>query len=478
LSRSADDAVVGAYAAYTKGRRNEQSALAQEALKLDPASHPAAVLHFLAHWQGGNANYAAKFIHDFSRAHGVTANSLYCLILGSMQAGASVAEIQSNTAAWLNHLPPDDIRAVLHRRGGRELQVLATASLQQRSASVGPSIVDRYGPVSAVKSCAMKDMAVRWQQPSFHVVKDIRVMPDAWFLYDDTAVYMNETLSWPQKLKEPRLFMAPMSAMILAVTERQALLNLPTRTVTIDQPCILVGSDMNFYRFLTDNVGRLKSLEGNWDFRSMPLLVDENLSEIHRDCFRRLGIDDAQLIRCSPHDSVLCRELIVPTLLTSIEVTHPAAIGWLRDSLGSPQRDPTLPRRILVSRSKPHRRKFLNEAEVFSHLKPLGFEIVTPDALPFIDQVRAYQNADIVIGPFGTCLTGLVFAPSSCATLELIDEQSIPVHRYIENIAIHLGQRFECFLTRKHKSQWSATTAEHEFEVDPQAMIAAVSRYI
>ena len=63
-------------------------------------------------------------------------------------------------------------------------------------------------------------------------------------------------------------------------------------------------------------------------------------------------------------------------------------------------------------------------------------------------------------------------APKACAIYEIIDKDSIPVHRYVENLALQIGQSFHCVICDDPKrKKTEASSAIYEFEVDPAALI-------
>jgi capsular polysaccharide biosynthesis protein len=78
------------------------------------------------------------------------------------------------------------------------------------------------------------------------------------------------------------------------------------------------------------------------------------------------------------------------------------------------------PKRIFISRQG--RRSFRvlsNEAALWEIAAGHGFEIVKPEELAFIDQVRLFANASHVIGEFTSALHNVVFSPSSTNVMGL-----------------------------------------------------------
>ena len=68
---------------------------------------------------------------------------------------------------------------------------------------------------------------------------------------------------------------------------------------------------------------------------------------------------------------------------------------------------------------KRRHRRVKNEAELVAALEPLGFEAVDPGVLAPAEQVRAFAEAEYIVGPHGARLTNLAFAAPGAAVIEL-----------------------------------------------------------
>lgn len=461
-------------------KRHWDSAIksARSALEIEPSSQTAAAMCFSAHWGAQQYDLGAEFILEFINKYGASQTTLQCAVAAMVSIDYPKQHVSSWAARWLDALPDNDIRKAVRREGDRDLLVLDNGRLADRSDRVGPPIASFHGSISAaVKTMNRSHMNHRWAYPTYHVVRDIKVLPESWFVFDDHSVYFSETMSWPQIFRELTILREPMSHSIIVHSASRSLVQAPRSTEIVPGRCILLGCNPNFYYWLVNNVARLASIQADFDLKSARFLIDEAMPDTHLQTLWQLGFSDQNLIRVPSSRVLMCEELIVPTMLASLDVVHPAAIQWLRSVLGPKSIDPNFPKRIFVSRSKPHRRKFANEEDVFRALSQIGFQKVTPDTLSFADQVNAFQNAEIVVSPFGTCLAGLIFAPPTCSTFEIIDAKSVPMHRYMENIAIHLGQRFQCvFPCRVRRPEGTASLAVYDFDVDPLELECAIAK--
>lgn len=467
------------YKALVRRDYTEQAELALQALNLNPSSDPAAVLYFFATWDDSKRDAASTFILDYAKKMGAGGHVQACLILAMLHKGAPSNKVIGHTYLWLDNLPPDDVRKAYIGNSGANIKSLNTAFLDTVSIETGPKISDQFGSMQTTKTMSSQALKRRWTLPSYHVARNISVNPREWYLFDESNVYLEEVHTWPDKMKELRVFLPATSPSMIMMTDKAAVLSLPNKQRIIDDPCILLGSDPNYYFMLTHHLGRLKLIDDIFDIRNTPILVGEDLPETHRDCMHHLGIKDENIIECAPDVALYCKEVIIPTSLYCVDSLHPAGVHWLRESFGPKTRDTSLPSRLFVSRSKPHRRRFKNEDVVFKQLEKLGFVKVVPDSLNAEEQNALFQNADIIIGPFGTCLTTSIFAPETCTIFEIIDKPSIPVHRFMENIAIQIGHKFEYVVTGAvERNTKTNSSAEYEFEVDADSLITQLQPYL
>jgi capsular polysaccharide biosynthesis protein len=76
-------------------------------------------------------------------------------------------------------------------------------------------------------------------------------------------------------------------------------------------------------------------------------------------------------------------------------------------------------RLIYITRGKARRRTVSNEDEVFDLLESRGFEKVTLEDLHLKDQVRLFQEANVVVASHGAGLTNIMFMQKGQSVIEL-----------------------------------------------------------
>lgn len=463
--------ILGAQNAYTRGRFDDQAQFANQALGVDHTSQSAATLFFVAQWHIQEFDFAARFLLEFIGKNGASQASIACGLFAMLQAKWNNVDVVNHAAVFLGSLKEDDIRSRYARDAAASFQIRTREPLSERTSVVAPSIRDTFGPTGRIKSLRPADVSRHWDTALFYILEDINVRPREWYVFDDEHIYLDDTLRSVELLNNPQIMRTVQSPTIIATSPKRALINVAAKTRRIDQPCILLGGGKAFDDWLA-NLARLRSIEGLYDYRQFLILIDDNQPEAHIQSLRELGIRDEQLVRCADDEVISCRELIVPGLMRIVDVIHPYAVNWLRDKFVEQSRDRSLPQRIFVSHATAPRQRFANEDEIFDALQKLGFTKVTPDALSFNDRCRAFQNADLLVGPYGDCLIGLIFAPQTCAVFELIDERSVPGQRFRENISLQIGQHFETVPTTGRAP--NALTDDPHFRVDADRLIRQV----
>jgi capsular polysaccharide biosynthesis protein len=124
-----------------------------------------------------------------------------------------------------------------------------------------------------------------------------------------------------------------------------------------------------------------------------------------------------------PH--VRAGELVVPSVPDDQLRTPPWIVPWLRSQFLPDDLRPPV-RRLYVTRGQvKHTRRVENEAALVATLAPLGFEVIDPGALSPADQVRAFAEAEYVVGPHGAGLTNLAFCAPGAAVIELFADDYV-----------------------------------------------------
>jgi capsular polysaccharide biosynthesis protein len=173
----------------------------------------------------------------------------------------------------------------------------------------------------------------------------------------------------------------------------------------------------NYYHFLTDVLPRLELLRRG-GIEPEVYLVNRT-TRFQRDLLDHLGITSDRCLGVEKYPHLRAEQLIVPSVPDDQLRTPPWIVAWLRsaflpDDVASPHR------RLYVGRgNKKHTRRVDNEVDVLRVLEPLGFESIDPGRMSPAEQVRAFAEAECVVGVHGAGLTNLAFCPPGVRVVEM-----------------------------------------------------------
>jgi capsular polysaccharide biosynthesis protein len=71
------------------------------------------------------------------------------------------------------------------------------------------------------------------------------------------------------------------------------------------------------------------------------------------------------------------------------------------------------------------KRRIVNETDLVKELVLYGFEVVSLSGMSFADQVRLFDEAEIIVGPHGAGFTNAVFAQPGTTLIELFSPSYI-----------------------------------------------------
>ncbi len=219
----------------------------------------------------------------------------------------------------------------------------------------------------------------------------------------------------------------------------------------IDIACILTNPwSNNFWHWTVDTLTQLEGVEYYQQQTGIrpKLIVDSNLRGWQRDSLKLLGYTDDDLIIWQDFRRTV-HKLIIPSFRRSYEEIHGeisvSACQWLKQrmlsNISQIQSDrSSFCSKVFISRRKALGRRIANENEVLEALEPLGFETYVLEDMSYVDQVKLFAQAKIIIAPHGAGLTNLIFADNPII-LELFGAY---VGREFANLARGMGFKYGC----------------------------------
>jgi tetratricopeptide (TPR) repeat protein len=207
--------------------------------------------------------------------------------------------------------------------------------------------------------------------------------------------------------------------------KKSFLFKLPEPKYIIEEPCILIGGKLNYFHMLIDHFSRLAILEDYPELNNIPLLIhNREMPAFYQECLKILQIDPARLIKVPPATVIYCKNVIVPTMLSNNDAHFKIAVNWIRKkfmpkNLADKQEGNRL---IYIPRSRENKKRLTSEDELTKALQNLGFEIIFPQDYSLKEQIEIFSGAKMIVGPHGTGLTNIIWAPQSAKIIDIKGE--------------------------------------------------------
>ena len=244
---------------------------------------------------------------------------------------------------------------------------------------------------------------------NLYVLRDAVVSPHsgmAWIgnrIIEESVGSLRRIMDWGDVLHEP----------LLPVTDLQ-----------IQEP-VVVCHPAGYYHWLLEVLPNLL-FAISW-FPGIKIVLPEQCPDYVLDGLATaLGPEASErCLFCS--NPVRVGTLVMPQYHTQPEFTDPHVVELLRSQVkakvvregisGAGACPPG--RKIYVSRRKSRRRRLAGEDLLEERLQERGFDILHCDELSFPEQIRAFHDADTVVGTHGAGLSNLVWSQPPCRVIEI-----------------------------------------------------------
>ena len=99
---------------------------------------------------------------------------------------------------------------------------------------------------------------------------------------------------------------------------------------------------------------------------------------------------------------------------------RPELLQMIPEAFGVARSEPPK-KKVFISRLKATRRRLVNEEEIWSLLKPLGFQRVLLEEMTLTAQVELMRETAVLAAPHGAGLTNMLFCPQGAHIIEIAD---------------------------------------------------------
>ncbi len=311
---------------------------------------------------------------------------------------------------------PENSETIVHLP---KIKLLELLNGEQGISTIYPT-VDPNIPLPLLFSGNMPENIIRTHNQRSHcgdiflvLLNNVEIYSRCYCSYDNKIIYIADV--YPEYYKNYLINFIPLGS------------NLDYKkldVITLDQKpvCIISHFNTNTYgHFILEVLPKLFLLKllcaAGFDFD----LVISNETPNNYEQIIRLSIDPykVNIIRFDPaKEFIRARSVLFPSMMSHNYHIHPVVVGVISDLIAKsiqayPSRD--LNTFIAISRlSRRQKRKdyrvLLNENDMLDKAEELGGYLVEPEKLSFLEQVRLFSQAKIIVGEYSSALHNAIFA--------------------------------------------------------------------
>ncbi|MCJ2087298.1 glycosyltransferase family 61 protein [Methylobacterium sp. E-005] len=283
----------------------------------------------------------------------------------------------------------------------------------------------------------------------------------------------------------------PDQIMMAAFAGTRALVEVPEDPHRIEAGLMMFGlQSRNYGHWFCEYVPRMLCYNDPRCPDGIPLCIDDHMPPSHEEILRLLDTRDRPVIKLPPR----------PVAFGRLGMAPPPAFFPFEMKPGRPVYDAIWPadifaavrerilasarargvlsdrtdRRLFISRKAFSQRALVNEAEIAERLTPLGFEVIYPETMSFLEQVEAFHSAALVMGSSSSALSNALFCRPECRILGLIHEELAFNFRGYASY-IEVGGARILFLRGQTLHRPGVHAFHVSYSVDPAKVVAAVA---
>jgi hypothetical protein len=199
---------------------------------------------------------------------------------------------------------------------------------------------------------------------------------------------------------------------------------IPELTNYLDQPVYFLGirwMEM-FGHFLHELCPQVTLWRQYLQPRGVKLLLHPLSRPWQWEALRSIGVQDRDCVIYPPNSAIMCRELWFSHSFEDARYSVlPEIVDFAdRTALSDKSRKRTL--RVYAARTDTQKRRLINEPELIERLRREGFTIFVGAEHSLAEQIRMFEEADLIVGKDGTNLTNIIFGDESTMLVEILGE--------------------------------------------------------
>jgi hypothetical protein len=224
----------------------------------------------------------------------------------------------------------------------------------------------------------------------------------------------------------------------------------------------------NYFHWLFDVLPRFHLLKVSGLFQRVNWFIIPSYNLPYQlETLNTLGISQSQIIDGSKVNHIEADTIIASSSHRNAGQMEKWVCDFLRESFVDTLRpnEKKYPSHFYITRNDSRSRNVINENELIALLDRFGFTTLSLSGLSFEEQVRLFNNAEVIVSPHGAGLANLVFCKEGTKIIEIFSKGWVGTMYY--DLAQKLGLEYHYQLDRVSASPKSAEEAKHKhFLVD------------
>jgi capsular polysaccharide biosynthesis protein len=207
-------------------------------------------------------------------------------------------------------------------------------------------------------------------------------------------------------------------------------LKLAQERVHVQEPVIVLGNMdgpyyRNYYHWMLLILTRVALLLDRGALDHRRLLIPHELTDWMTTSLSLIGVPDERTLRHYASQEVLIDDAwIISPLEFAAESLVRSLQRRLWDAAAVASTSTASRRGVWLSRRQQPWRSLVNVKAAESVALALGFDVIIPESLPLLEQVRVCATARVIAGPGGANLTNLMFARPTTAVVGVVSESN------------------------------------------------------
>lgn len=206
----------------------------------------------------------------------------------------------------------------------------------------------------------------------------------------------------------------------------------------------------NFYHWMIEYLPSIYLLDQHEEYRDVPIMVDEaSIKHPNMRAALETVCGSHKIISLQAGYGYSMDKLIVPSKLSYVSPSvkdnlrptdtfiKEEAITFLRSKFYTSSK--VVNRCLFLARKSNVFSRMTNQEEISIIFAEYGFELVFPEDLTLVDNIKLFSEAKIIAGSTGAAMTNIIFAPENAKIVVFLNEHTVK-STIFSNIAGIIGQ--------------------------------------